>query len=175
MPLDLGSTVKKTGSFVFGNKLLNKFLGSGLFLAGIIAITMILLVMIMYPAKSGSSFFIVFKMFLYMFGLSVILIFLHDSVLKFHIEEEKEQRDAEDILQNTTIAGRQNDVVYGGYPSISPQTNMGQTQIKPLSSNEGRPQFLQRSNVSELSVAEGYKGVLGGRQAPPPRTNIFGR
>ena len=121
MPIDLYSTAKKTSQWAFGSPFLNKILGSSLFVAGVVSFIMIILIMIMYPAKPGTPFSIVAKMFVYMFASSLLVIFLHDGVVRYMYEEEKEAHVSEAFMQNITMIGRENDPSYGSmYKTIDP-------------------------------------------------------
>lgn len=111
MPVDLGSTIKKTSRFIFSSNLLNNILGSSLFLSILMSIFMLLLVMIIYPAKSGTPISVLCKLFIYMFFGSLAFIFLHDGIIKNFFEEEELERQENDILQGTNSLNK--DVVYG--------------------------------------------------------------
>jgi hypothetical protein len=125
MPIDLYSSLRGASQWAFGSPLLNNILGSSLFVAIVVALLMILLIMFMYPAKPGTSFAVIAKMFVYMFFSSLLVIFLHDGVIKYMMEEESAALDADDFMQNTTMRGRLADPAYGGlYKTISPQNNV---------------------------------------------------
>lgn len=121
MPIDLYGSLKKSSQWAFGSPLLNSILSSSIFVAGVIALIMVLLITVMYPAKKGTPFSIVAKMFVYMFFGTLLVIFLHDSVLKFMLEEERAAVESESFMKNTTIEDR--DPVYGSlYTPIKPGT-----------------------------------------------------
>jgi hypothetical protein len=111
MPVDLGSTIKKTSRFIFSSNLLNNILGSSLFLSILISIFMLLVVMINYPAKSGTPISVLCKLFIYMFFGSLAFIFLHDGIIKNFFEEEEMERQENDVLQGTNSLNQ--DIVYG--------------------------------------------------------------
>lgn len=147
MPIDLYSTVKKTSHWAFANNFINKTLGSSIFVALSIALLMILIIMFMYPAKAGTPFYIVMKMFVYMFFGSLLIVFLHDGVIKYLFEEEHQEKRNEVFMQNTTAEGRDFDPVYStNYKPIKPnlpgsisggyqQSNQLNTAIPPQASN----------------------------------------
>ncbi len=123
MPIDLYSTAKKTSQWAFGSPFLNKILGSSLFVAGVVALLMVLLIMVMYPAKTGTSFSIVVKMFIYMFFGSLLVIFLHDGVVRYIMEDERQNLAADSFMQNATQGGREYDPSYGSlYKPINPMS-----------------------------------------------------
>ena len=116
MPIDLCSSVGSVSQYAFGSSALNGILSSSIFMAIMISFIMVILIMILYPAKKGTSFFLVGKMFVYMFFISWMLVFLHDSVLNY-INKEKEQSDlSHDFMHGVS----HKDPVYGNYEPISP-------------------------------------------------------
>jgi hypothetical protein len=163
MPIDLYSSIKKTSQWAFGSPVLNGILGSSIFVSIAIALLMCLLIMIMYPAKSGTPFSIVAKMFVYMTFGSLLIIFLHDGVLKYMLEEEEEAKQAEYFMQNTTMEGRVADPAYGAmYKTISPTS-------QPINSQSVSQPVSQP--VQQDTILGG--GVLGGRHPPPKRPNPY--
>lgn len=112
MPIEWSSATKKTHQWALGSPFLNKILSSSLFVAGVIALLMILLIMVMYPAKSGTSFTVVLKMFVYMFFGSLLVVFLHDGVIKYMMEEDKNEQQSLEFMQNMTQSGRLYDPSY---------------------------------------------------------------
>jgi hypothetical protein len=110
MPIDLLSTIKKTSQFAFSSPLLNNLLGSSLFCSLFITIIIMLLIMFIYPAKEGTPMSILCKLFIYSFCGTLIIVFLHDGIIK-HMFDEKEQKKLDiDIMQGTNINNR--DIVY---------------------------------------------------------------
>lgn len=122
MPIDLYSSIDKTSQWAFGSPLLNNVLSSSLFVAIAIALLMCLLIMVMYPAKSGTPFSIVIKMFVYMMFGSLLIIFLHDGVLKYMFKEELDANEADDFMNNVNQEGRVSDPTYSiSHRQINPQ------------------------------------------------------
>lgn len=197
MPIDLYTSLKKTSQWAFGSPILNSVLGSSVFMSIAIALLMIVLIMVMYPAKSGTGFSVIFKMFVYMTFGSLLLVFLHDCVLKYMIEEERHAIDAEDLMRNTTDEGKENDPVYGSYSKVSPGitggTNIGitigagsgnnQTSLDSMLAQPASPPPATVINIGtpvvEQPTSGGYDGttILGGRlptiKPPMPRRNPF--
>lgn len=118
MPIDLLSTVKKTSQFAFDSPLLNNILGNSIFIAVCIALLMVLLIMIMYPAEADTPFSVVCKMFLYMFFGSFVIVFLHDGVIKHMMQDSQEEKYQEEILSGVNSQNRVN--IYGPQPVIKP-------------------------------------------------------
>lgn len=146
MPIDLYSSIKKTSQWAFGSPALNSILGSCVFVAVVIALVMIMLVMIMYPAKAGTSFSIVAKMFVYMLFGSMLIIFLHDGILRHTFEEEMHDQAENDIVTGGTIT----DLVYGvGKQPVDPSGNSGQSGQSGNSGNFGQSN-TQQNNQSNI-------------------------
>lgn len=123
MPIDLNSSLKGASQWAFGSKLLNNMAGSSIFVALAISLLMVLLIMFMYPAKSGTPFSVLAKLFVYMVFGTILIIFLHDSVLTHLVEERINEKNDEYFMQNTTIQGRMADPAYAGmYKRISPSS-----------------------------------------------------
>lgn len=121
MPIDFLSSTRSAAKWAFGSPFLNKVLGSSMFVAGIVSFLMIMLIMIMYPAKSGTSFSIVLKMFVYMFFGSLLVIFLHDGVVRYMADDARNQAESEAFMQNITQTGRIADPSYASlYKPIVP-------------------------------------------------------
>ncbi len=51
MPVDLASSINKTSQWAFSSDLLNNILGSSLILGFVISIILVIIVMLIYPAK----------------------------------------------------------------------------------------------------------------------------
>ncbi len=142
MPIDLyGGVFKKASNWAFGSPLLNNVLGSSIFVAITIALLMVVLIMIMYPAKSGTSISIVLKMFVYMLFGSLLIVFLHDGVIKYMNDEKLEAAASSSFMQNTTMEGRQYDPAYGStYKLINPDqaraVTGGQSVTQPIGSGQ---------------------------------------
>ena len=100
MAIDLYSTLKNTSQWAFGSTILNGILSSSIFVAFVIAMIMVLLIMLMYPAKSGTSFSVVCKLFVYMFLGSLLVLFLHDGVLTYMLKEEYSNNSTDSLMQD---------------------------------------------------------------------------
>jgi hypothetical protein len=171
MPIDLYGSLKKTSQWAFGSPLLNNILSSNLFVALVISVIMILLIMIMYPAKSGTPFSIIAKMFIYMFFGTALIIFLHDSVLKYMIQEEGDADSDVNIMRNTTSEGRVADPAYASlYTPINPvpQPIPQQTMIRggQVSRSEEMDELLR-------DTIPANRPILGGSHPPKPIVNPY--
>jgi hypothetical protein len=180
MPIDLCGSINKTSQWAFGSPILNSIFGSSVFVAIVIAFIMILLIMVMYPAKSGTSLGIVVKMFIYMLFGSLLIVFLHDGVIKAQYSEQQDDEAAAAFMRNTTMEGRQYDPSYGStYKQISPTIT---SSIPPAPTSPTSPTNIVKGGVEEtsnevVSIAEGGL-VTGGRLYGPRVTrkemNPFG-
>lgn len=153
MPIDFYSTAKKTSQWAFGSPFLNKILSSSAFVAGIVSFLMIILIMIMYPAKSGTSFSIVIKMFVYMFFGSLLFIFLHDGVVRYMTEEAHNEQQSVAFMQNITQTGRTADPSYA-------------TMYKPIvpaaqASQQSTPQAVVQIPIQPITPASTQSSTTG--------------
>jgi hypothetical protein len=170
MPIDLNGCLKGMSNKAFGSPILNSILGSSVFVALVIAFVMIILIMVMYPAKKGTSFTVIAKMFLYMTFTTLLVVFLHDGVIKYMIDEEREMQLSESFMQNITEEGRARDPVYGNaYRNINPgmqSQSQPQPQMQPLPIPQQPIQPIQPAGtpVNNLpqSVSEQQVPVKGG-------------
>lgn len=171
MPIDLMSSIKKTSQWAFGSPLLNSILGSSLFVALTVALVMMLLIMIMYPAKKGTSFTVVAKMFIYMFFTSLLVIFLHDGVIKFMFEEEHQSKAADDMMRGVSVVGRGDDVYAVGHRAISPSLADAVNEMKLSIDEPAAPVVVKAPPV--VSIVEGGNSVLTGAKPIKARLNPF--
>jgi hypothetical protein len=183
MPVDLCGSINKTSRWAFASPILNSILGSSLFVAIIIAFLMVLIIMVMYPAKTGTSFGIVVKMFIYMLFSSMLVVFLHDCVVKSQINEQHDEDSATDFMRNATMEGRQNDPSYAStYKPINPAINLpqnNQQSIKGGAVNDieryAPGDITEYGDITEptISIVEG--GSSNGRNlraSKPPRRDF---
>ena len=159
MPVDLGSTIKKTSRFIFSSNLLNNILGSSLFLSILMSIFMLLLVMIIYPAKSGTPISVLCKLFIYMFFGSLAFIFLHDGIIKNFFEEEEMERQENDILQGTNSLNQ--DVVYGK-TMIDPTIKKTDIKLAPVQKKIEEPtEESADKNIASDTINVGNEKLKG--------------
>ena len=182
MPFDLGSTIRKTSQWSFSSPFLNNILGSSLFVSVVITLLVVLLIMIMYPAKKGTPFSVICKLFIYMFFCSLLVIFLHDSVLKFSFEEQEQEKEDNDFMKGTTQEGK--DIVYNQTPMVVPLGNakqelLSQRYVPPIGApvnNTTVQGGTSSDGVHEeefINIVEGGNEQLVADKAPPPRGNLF--
>lgn len=146
MPIDMGSTIKNASQWAFGSPILHGIMSNNLIIAGIISIVMILIIMIMYPAKKNTKNNVLIKMFFYMFISSAFILFLHDSVIKNTFEER-------DITSNVDeLHNINNDFNIINKPIVPER----QQRIQP------KPQEIEYGT-----------GVLEGFKSSPNQPNIY--
>ena len=150
MPIDFNETLKKTTQWAFGSPLLNSILGSGLFMAIVISLIMVIIVMLVYPAKNGAQFKPIAKMFIYMFIGTVFLMFLHDGILKHTIEEEISRKEIDNL--SFGVQRRQVNPAYSGaHQQITPfhmNTTGGNIQ-------KVEPSNILKNNTSNITEVPG--------------------
>lgn len=146
MTIDLGNSIRKTSNVVFSSNFLNNILGNSIFVAVIITVIFMLLVMVMYPAKRGTSGLVLIKMLIYMFFGSLLVVFLHDGVIKHTIEEANGDRESTDFMRGTTMEGK--DIVYG--------------QTRPVQPSAVQPSAVQSNTVQSVEPQVQVTGGDGG-------------
>ena len=129
MPIDLLSSIKKTSQWTFSSPTLNNILGSSFFVSIVIALLMVLLIMIMYPAKKHTPVSVLLKMFIYMFFGTMLIVFLHDGVIKTMYDEEQQNSEADDLMSGVNITNA--DAVYNTNPIPTIQRNQSQQDQLP--------------------------------------------
>jgi hypothetical protein len=147
MPIDMGSTIKKASQWAFGSPILHGIMSNNLLIAGLISLVMILIIMIMYPAKKNTKSNVLVKMFFYMFISSVFILFLHDSVIKNSFEE----RDTDGITDELHT--------FNNYNIIN----------KPIVP-ERQQRVLPKPQSEEIDYGT---GILGGFKSSPNQPNIY--
>ena len=179
MPIDLQSSVSSCSRYAFGSNVLNGILGSSLFVAILISIMMMLIVMIFYPAKQGTGFGTIAKMGLYMFFTTLLIVFLHDSVLKYVFEEESTVSSNDDFMRGVNLSGK--NPVYS-YESVKPTldevedarprepkiviTDSDDSEKSPIT---GSSEPTYGGSIIDSSV----HGTLGGSHAPESAGNPY--
>jgi hypothetical protein len=124
MPIDFNSSITQLSKKTFGNTFLSGLLGNTISISFVISLVIVLIIMIMYPAKSGTKFTIFAKMMIYIYFSVLLLVFLHDSIVKYKVKENLE-RDIDEDNINSMTGG--DDLIYKTN-RISPALNAQQTQ-----------------------------------------------
>lgn len=117
MPIDLAHSIDSVSSYIFGGSTLRTFLGGTVIFSFIIALTMILIVMLQYPSNGNTSAGMLFKIFLYMFASSTVLLYLHDGVVRCLLKYDKNSAQASELVGHG-VTNR--DTIYGNYEVMLP-------------------------------------------------------
>jgi hypothetical protein len=155
MTIDFNSTLDKISRWGFGSPVINGLLSNPFICAAVISATMIFLIMFMYPAKPGTSIHVVCKMFVYMFGMCVCLVFLHDGVLRYTYQD-RGKLDNEDAFMESATNG---DVVYHEKTTTPPLITTPIIDPKPVE--------------LEQTIIEGGNDKLTGIKVSSQRKNMF--
>lgn len=178
MPIDLYDSVKSCSNWVFGSDALNNILGSSLFVAILISLVIMLIVMICYPAKAGTSFGTVAKMGIYIFFATLTIVFLHDSVLKYMFEDNTTITSHDDFMRGVTKGGAS--VVYSGdymdtfntaKPTNQQVVHTDSSPDDESTSNYGDDDKPAYSGESVVTTSTNY--VLGGGRVPKRSGNPY--
>lgn len=134
MAIDIEGSIDKVSNAAFSYSFFNKILSNPLFIGIAIALIFILLLMVYYPAKKGTSLLIPFKIFLYTFLSSFLIVFLHDSVIKHTISQEYKQFADEELIGGLNHENR--DGIYNNTAPVKPTGEFhGGNYIKQIGGN----------------------------------------
>lgn len=165
MPIDFLSTTNSLQSAV-ESSWANTVFGGTVSTAIMISILFVLLIMVMYPAKSGTSFWVVVKMWLYALVSVGVLLFLHDGVLRAKIKKEHTDglNDISVQLSKSTYGSA--DPAYGGYieqNSVNATPNVANADLLVQSEQTQPSQQISPPQTSQASTARTQQnvGVLG--------------
>jgi hypothetical protein len=133
MPIELLSCTRQVNNYAFDSVGLNKLLSNCGVFAFIISAMMILLIMFLYPAKPNTSVYVLFKIFVYMYGGTLLLVFLHDGILKEHMRHLEKSTDYDDIVTNLTNKTGGSSLAFsgGGHHQIPLAKSPCQTKTPP--------------------------------------------
>jgi len=123
MPIDFSSSVNNISGKVFGTSIINKYLSSTLVVAFLITFILIIIIMLFYPAKENTPIKILFKVGLYSFLSSALILFLHNGVIKSNMTNNVMDENNEKIIQNLTNSNR--DIIYNNKIPIKPNITGG--------------------------------------------------
>ena len=161
MPIDFSSSVNNFSNKVFGTSIINKYLNSTLFVSLLITFILMLIIMLFYPAKENTPIKIIFKVGLYSFLSSALILFLHDGVVKSNINNNKVDENNEKIIQNLTNQNR--DIIYNNKIPVKPNIIGGDDDdLSDLGDLNNKP-------VIQVEIKNGEKidNYEGGRDKPP--------
>lgn len=113
MTIELLACTRQVNKYASDSIGLNKLLSHTGILALMISLLMVLIIMVFYPAKPGTSFYILVKIFLYMFTGTLLLVFLHDGILKDQYENTAHDLDLNDMVTNVTGKNSNSRMAFG--------------------------------------------------------------
>ena len=127
MSIDLANSIKSSSNWAFKSIIPTGVLSSSITVAVLVSVVMVTLIALFYPAKRGTSFFILVKLFVYMFISSMVIVFLHDSVVKSIRDDEQENKNMTDMMNGLTTGGRS--AVYRGGNTLVTPSNLDTSAI----------------------------------------------
>ena len=133
MSIDLRDSAARAGSYVSSSPLLNGIFSNKIVVSLMIAAIMILIVMIVYPAKKGTGVGLLIKMFVYMATFTGIVMFLHDGILESNFKEQHHDNNALDLSResiNNAVSGQRVDVMRN--ITTSPGAQAVQITVQPV-------------------------------------------
>lgn len=151
MTIELLACTRQVNKYASDSIGLNKLLSHTGILALMISLLMVLIIMVFYPAKPGTSFYILVKIFVYMFTGTLLLVFLHDGILKDQYENTAHDLDLNDMVTNVTGKNSNSRMAFGASehkPIIthSPQLkHQSSRQTTPLHSPRTSPRTTPRT------------------------------
>lgn len=120
MPIDLTRSLKSSCGWSFASNGMNQLFASKLYTCGILTIMIIFLVMIIYPCKKNTPVWIMGKLGIYIFLVTICIMFVHDCVL---YNEYKEQTGGSETEAMIYSIGKNSNVAFGGdQVSVTPAT-----------------------------------------------------
>ena len=167
MPIDFNSSITQLSKKTFGNTFLSGLLGNTISISFVISLVIILIIMMMYPAKSGTKFTIFAKMMIYIYFSVLLLVFLHDSIVKYKVKENLERDIDEDNINS--ITGGDN-IIYGTN-RINPVSNTQQVpQTRQTNEQPDKLHIQEESDDIGVKSADGVLPVIRGGNG---NVNIF--
>lgn len=169
MPIDFSSSVNNISNQVFGTSIINKYLGSTIFVGILITFILLMIIMVFYPAKENTPIKIIFKVGLYSFLSSLLILFLHDGIIKSNLSNDKINENNEKIIQNLTNKNR--DIVYNKNIPIKPNILGGEDEDENYLSDIGNQNNNQIVNVQNNNQNNSiYNNTFETDEQKPPIT-----
>lgn len=102
MPVDIGASTRKVCGTAFGSNFLRYVLLSPVYTSIIISVMLVIIVIVIYPAQRGASGYSLFKVFLYSTITSLLIIYMHNSILKHNLEDKYANGIFSDVMNNVS-------------------------------------------------------------------------
>lgn len=99
MPIDVFGSLKSISDKVFAG-FLGKIIENPIWISVIISLVIVLLVVFLYPAKPGTKFTAIIKLWIYVFIGSFGVLLLHDSSIKYHLRREYIGTELDEIAES---------------------------------------------------------------------------
>ena len=166
MTIELLACTRQVNKYASDSIGLNKLLSSTGIFALILSGVMILIVMIFYPAKSGTGIYVLVKIFMYMCVSSIILVFLHDGILKDQFINASKEADLSEMVANVTDKGSNSRIAFGGagHKPVSGSVSKVESPVSSKSSPVSNPPSSKASPISNnLTDKHDMSQILGGR------------
>lgn len=130
MTCDIGSTLNGACDWTFNSTILGIIFSSPLWISVFLTLITIVLIILLYPCKTGTPMYILFRTAVYVFVAIFTAQIIHNGVLKSMFEMKYEDQKTKDLI--TEVMG--------------PRKNMpiSESNVKlPIVSNEFMEQFGQ--------------------------------
>ena len=122
MPFELSESLKNTCSMTFASRGVNAIFSNKIYTSAILTIMIIVLIMILYPGKKGTPFWIVGKLGVYIFLVSLAVIFIHNGVVYSAFENKKGNKEIDGFISN--LGDDSNIAFKGDNIAVKPKTNI---------------------------------------------------
>jgi uncharacterized membrane protein len=144
MPFELGDSLKNTFNWTFQSRGMNNLFASKFYTTAILTVMVIILIMIIYPAKKNTPPWMLFKLGFYIFIISLGVIVMHDGVVLSAIKEKMGGDESTDFIDG--LHG--GNVAFGGNSiTVSPNTVDEQSYVDPKMDGGSHEDLFQHFGV----------------------------
>ena len=151
MPIDFNSSINKVSSFTFGSPLLNNMLNSPFAVSFAIAVMSILLIMFLYPAKSGTPIMTLVRLFVYTLLSTTLFVFLHDGVRASSDKEANMNKKDEALMRGITSKDKELYNLIGQKTIDSPEITAA---LAPSQQSNDGDNIARPNNVATLPILD---------------------
>lgn len=138
MPIEINSLFSGIYNSFYSTVGLNRIFSSTFNTALLLSITIILIIVILYPCQKNTPFYLLFKLFLYIAGVTLITFAMHSNFIKNDYKEKYLKSSHEDLITNLHGGAEQySEEKIDIKPDVDVQ-QMNTTQI-PAESNINEP------------------------------------
>jgi hypothetical protein len=118
MPFELSSALKSTCGWSFSSRGMNNLFCNKFYTSAILTIIIMVLVMLIYPCKKGTPAWITFKLGFYVLIFTMGIMFVHDGVMYYHYEKERDKTESDEMVAGFDGSG--NVAFTGGNMAVNP-------------------------------------------------------